>query len=279
MAPSSTSPEFELANPSDPDAFIVDLDNTDDAARTIQGTTADLIRDGYNESHQWMMNAHADPNACKPAFLIGRGWSATPGKRRRIADADIPVMAVNDYPADGPKPTYWCSGDGATSFGNRIWDDAEVMKFSPLVNKSVSCPRTDAYETRKTALDCPNVHFFHKVNDLLSLDEWLFVPYIAWGTTIHGKNVPKQFHKEGAARSSMLIGLRILWHLGYRKVYLLGCDCTPHHHPAPKYWKVMFSYIDQLKPAFDRFCYSVYQTNPDSHLRTFEFAEFDRAVA
>jgi hypothetical protein len=268
----------QLGNVSDPDVAVLDLTSTEDAVRYITGTTADLIRDGYDHPATWMHNGHANPEEDRAAFLIGRGWSATREKREKVANSGIPAMAVNDYPKGGPKPEYWCAGDGPSLYGNRIWDDPDVMKFTPYAHTKVARPREDAFEPVQTPVDATNSHFFHKVNDLLSMDEWLHVPYISWGTTVFGPDVPPQFHKEGAARSSMVIGMRLLWHLGYRRVYLLGCDCTPHHHPAPNYWKVMFHFIDQLRPVFDRWHYKVYQTNPDSHLRTFEFIDFDEAI-
>lgn len=248
------------------------------AARFISGTGMDLIRDGYDNPQRWMHNVHAQPDDHKPAFLLGRGWSLTPDKRQRIADSGIPAMAINDYPKDGPTPRYWVSGDHAGFYSNRIWDDPSVMKFSSIGQVKAHRPREDAYEAMRFSTDAPNTHFFHSVNDLMENESWLHVPFIGWGTSLHGPNTPKQFHDSGSGRSSMLLGLRLLWHLGYRKVYLVGCDCTPHHHPAPNYWKVLFHYIDQLKPTFDRFCYNVYQTNPDSHLRTFDFINFDDVV-
>jgi hypothetical protein len=266
--------DFVLGNFSDPNVAVLDIGNTENAAYYVEGTTADLIRDGYDNPQPWMHNAHADPEDDRLAFLVGRGWSATLERRQALYDLNIPTMAINDYPSDGPRPWYWCSGDGPGSFGTRIWDDPDVMKFCALGNKDEACPREDAYVPKQTPRGSPNVCFYHKVNDLLSLEEWLFLPYISWGTTLFGKNVPPQFHKEGAARSSMLVGMRILWHLGYRRVCLLGCDCTPHHHPAPNYWKVMFALIEKLKPAFDHYGYRIFHTNIDSHLRTFPFVNF-----
>lgn len=252
---------------------------TEAAQRYIYGTAADFIRDGYDNPQQWMHNVHAKPDDRGKAFLIGRGWSATAERRERIAASGIPVMAINDYPKGGPKPRYWCSGDPAGYYGNRIWDDIAVMKFAPISQIKAHRPREDAYEPMKFSVDAPNVHFFHHVNNLLEMESWLHTPYVAWGTSLFGPKTPNQFNDSGAARSSMLIGLRILWHLGYREVYLLGCDCTPHHHPAPNYWKVIFHLVDQLRPVFDRFFYNVWQLNPDSHLRSFKFADLDQVLA
>ena len=75
-------------------------------------------------------------------------------------------------------------------------------------------------------------------------------------------------------RSSLFIGLRLCWHLGYRNVMLLGCDASGGQHPAPMYWPTILYLIEQIAPTFKRFNYNVYQTNPDSHLRSFEFRDF-----
>jgi hypothetical protein len=278
--PPTPDERVSLVDPRNPAAIRLNFaELVDSADRYVDGTTADLIRDGYDDPHQWMMDGHADPAKCEPAFLIGRGWSATPEKWGRITRAGLPVMAVNNYPREF-KPRYWCSGDGPSIFGNRIWHDPEVTKFTPIGHTKTLLPREDAYAPAVMARDAPNVHFFHHVNNLMELESWLFTPYIAWGTSITGyEGGPPQLNTVGNARSSMLIGLRLLWHLGYRRIYLLGCDCTPHHHPAPKYWEVMFALIDKIAPYFKRYGLHVFQTNPDSHLRTFEFADFDDVLA
>jgi hypothetical protein len=252
----------------------VDFGTMGKAEHYIAGTTEDLIRDGYDNSQPWVHNLHARPEDYAAAFLISRGWSATMEKREAIAELGLPVMAVNDYPADGPKPWYWCSGDGPSCFSNRIWDDPDVTKFCEVRNQKFLRPRESAYEPAQYTPDAPNVHFFHQVNNLMETEAWLHVPYIAWGTSLYGPDVPPPLIEEGSARSSMLIGLRLLWHLGFRRIYLLGCDCTPHHHPAPNYWKVMFKYIEQIAEYFPGNGLHVFQTNPDSHLRTFAFADF-----
>jgi hypothetical protein len=262
----------------DSDQIIDFQEQADSAGRFISGTTAELLRDGYDDPAVWLHNGHADPENREAAFLVGRGWSATLDARRLIDGAGFPVMAINDYPKDGPKPWYWCAGDGPQYYSNRIWDDPDVMKFAPVAHTKVIRTREDVYEKERFTVDAPNVHFFNNVNNLMEVGSWLHVPYIAWGTSLHGPDTPWQFDSEGSGRSTMLIGLRLLWHLGYREVYLCGCDCDPHQHPAPKYWKVMFSFMEKLKPVFDHYGYNVYQTNPHSHLRMFDFVDLDEVI-
>lgn len=245
----------------------------------VEGTAQELIRNGYDQPLKWMHNAHAQPDDGKRAFLIGRGWSATKEKRNLLAQIHIPVMAINDYPDDQfLKPRYFCTGDPAGYFGMRVWDDPDVMKFCGMHWKDSICPRPDAYAPKRTPLDAANTFFFNHCNNEVDYESWLHVPWITWGNTIWGDEVPHQFYAKGAARSSMLVGLRLLWHLGYRKVYLLGCDCFGHQSPYPEYWNAIFDMCRQLRPTFERYCYEVYQTNADSHLRAFEFKSFEDAI-
>ena len=250
----------------------------DSAPLYISGTTSDLIRDGHGHPASWLHNSQALPDDSRAIFLLGRGWSATAERRQRLFDAGIPTMAVNDFPAEGPPPWYWCTGDPPSYFGNRIWDDPEVMKFSPVGSCRGLRPRLDAYDHSKTPVDAPNSHFFHARYDDPTYHNWLHVPWVNWGTSLFGEDTPQQWFKHGAARSSMFIGLRLCWHLGFRVVYLLGCDCTPHHHPAPMYWPTILYLIDQLAPVFRHYHYHVYQCNPDSHLRSFEITDFESGL-
>lgn len=263
-----TKPNIPL-NPNDIGTLM------DSAPIYISGTTCELIRDAYNQPVPWLHNAHAKPDDDKVIFLVGRGWSATRKRLEYLDKAGIPWMAINNYPEDGPKPRYWCTGDPPGYFGNRIWDDPDVMKFVPITSANGIRPRLDAYDHAKTPKDAPNVHFFNSCYDDPTYDNWLHTPWINWGTSMFGENTPKEWFAKGAARSSMFIGLRLCWHLGYRTVCLLGCDCTPGHHPAPMYWPTILYLAEQLKPTFDRYCYRVIQTNPDSHLRSFPIRNFD----
>lgn len=248
----------------------------DGKCTSISGSAKDLIRDAYDAPYSWLHNGYADPADRKAAFLMGRGWSATIERRQMIADAGIPVMAINDFPEDGPKPKYWCSGDPPIYFGERLWTDPDIIKFCAMTTVDRLRPRTDAYAPALKTTDAPNVHYFHAAQNSTDVESWLHTPWLNWGTSICADNVPELYY--ASARSSMLIGMRLLWHLGYREVFLLGCDCTPHHHKFPKYYETIFHHLEQIKPAFDRYGYKVYQCNPDSHLRVFEMADFVEAV-
>lgn len=268
-----------IVDPKTPGAARIDFTSTTGSSRVIEGTFADLIRDGHDHPAQWVCNLHADPEENKAAFLLGRGWSATPERRKLITRADIPAMAINDYPKDGPKPRYWCTGDPPHYFSERVWTDPDVMKFVGLHSRDGERPRDGAYAPKHLVRESPNTFFFHQATNETDAEHWLFHPYISWGSTIGCEGGPQQLYAKGAARSSMFIGMKLLFFLGYRRIYLCGCDCTPHHHAAPAYYETIIYLLNQIAQHFKRWGLQVYQTNRESFLRCFDFADFEEAVA
>lgn len=274
----ASHPELDLVAPESASAVLDfnDLLRDNPDSLYIDGTAVDLIRDAHDHPAKWLHNGCAQPDDRRKAFLVGRGWSRTPEKLQAIADAGIPWMAINEYPLDGPKPQFWCSGDPPVYFNEQMWEDPDIAKFCGMNTIDSPLSRPDAYHPLVKSVEMPNVHYFHAVQNSTEPESWLHTPWLNWGTSVCSQTVP-QFHK-ASARSSMLIGLRLLWHLGFREVYLLGCDCTPHHHDFKYYYETIFHHVEQIKPTFDRFHYSVHQTNFASHLRVFDFVKFGEAL-
>jgi hypothetical protein len=239
----------------------------------LQGQTFDVVRDGYDRSAKWTYES-ADADT---AFLVGRGWSASPLRWKSIADSGVTTMAVNDYP-QGVRPRYWCTGDPPHYFDRRIWLDPQVMKFCPFEYSHMYLPRSSAYgpDNQLTPRQCPNIHYFHKsCND----DPWEFLqtPWLSWGTLSMGEGTP-YMDERGDVRSSMLIGIRLLFHLGIRNVYLLGCDFTPTDHPNPEYYGILSTQLKTLRGVFERYGLRVLNANEDSHLRVFDIVPFEDAL-
>lgn len=91
----------------------------------------------------------------------------------------------------------------------------------------------------------------------------------------------------------LLAVLRICFILGFRNVFLVGCDF--HMSTDERYWcdeegsrnaaennnesyRKLTSYFRALKPFFDREGFNVFNTNPNSALKVFEFANLDEAL-
>lgn len=249
------------------------------AGRVCIGTAESLVIDGHGNVVPWLEDLRTRLTDGRRAFLVGRGWSATPAVWRQMTSIGIPIMAVNDIPA-GFEPAMWCTGDPPSYFNRDIWLNPRIVKFSPIEHCREFIPRLSAYgpDNQKKPVDCPNVHFFHK-NLNHDHRNFLQTPWLCWGSHWYGKNTPHCQDGNGV-KSSLLVGLRLLWHMGFNEVYLVGVDCAPHEYPYPAYIEGLNWHMERLAPVFDKAGYRVYNTNPDSHVRCFRFASVaDAAVA
>jgi hypothetical protein len=101
----------------------------------------------------------------------------------------------------------------------------------------------------------------------------------------------KQF---GGKRSVMLIAMKMLYYLGIRKVFLLGCDFnmsadSTYHFKQERHassvrgnnstYEELCHRFEQLKPIFDKLGYQVFNCNADSNLKVFPFVSFEDAIA
>jgi hypothetical protein len=131
--------------------------------------------------------------------------------------------------------------------------------------------------------ECPNVIGYRR-NEKFVAERWLFESHIGWGN-----------HKDfGGGRSVMLPALRILFLLGFRKVYLLGCDMRmteqyAYHFDEQRskgavncnmstYDRLKSEYLPSLKPYFEAEGFNVYNCNPDSELKVFPYLPFEDAI-
>lgn len=244
-----------------------------EASRIIGGTSKDLFRDALDETVGWLQSDRARRGGSQ-CFLIGRGWSATADRLKRIKSLGIPTAAINNYSRDF-RPDIWITGDPPNYFGRWIWEDVRVQKFIPWETQKIECPKEDVDRPKRTPLDQPNVHYYHHVTNI-DAENFLMTPYAAWGTTAYGPD--DKDHPHGGVRSSMIAAIRILYDLGVRTIYLLGCDFTPHEHPDPYYFSDLETQLKALIPVLERGGMTIYQTNPDAYLRCFPIVPFDEIM-
>ncbi len=130
--------------------------------------------------------------------------------------------------------------------------------------------------------DCPNV-FGYQRNEKFHAPRYLKEETINWGN-----------HKRyGGGRSVMLASLRILYLLGFRKVYLVGVDFEMtdekrYHFDEGRTeasikgnmstYSKMVQWFTELKPLFDKEGFIVKNCNPNSGLRAFPFTTVEEAV-
>lgn len=192
------------------------------------------------------------------------------------------TMSVNNA-ISSFRTDLWVSNDKPSQFVRSVWYDPKIMKFCPWSNVEERIFNSDEWKfTKFTPGECPNTWFFRR-NDKFNADTFMYEDTFNWGS-----------HKDyGGKRSVMLIALRMLYYLGIRKVFLLGCDFKmdanyTYHFKQERHdssinsnnstYLVLKERFNLLKPHFKNLGYDVYNCNPESQLQTFPIIEIDDAL-
>lgn len=232
-------------------------------------------RDGHNI---WMGDMYRGGSA----FLILGGPSFGQVDKTKLSQAGILTMGVNNSPKTF-RPNMWISVDDPSHFIKSIWLDPKITKFVPYSHSEKVIFDNEAWkELDMKAGDCPNVWYF-KRNEHFKANQFLFEDTINWGN-----------HKDhGGGRSVMLAAIRILYYLGIRTIYLLGCDFkmdenTKYHFEQDRAegsikgnnstYELLVERFQQLKPIFEDNGLNVYNCNKASGLMVFPFIEFEEAI-
>ena len=215
-------------------------------------------------------------------FLVMNGGSLAGVDLDILQSPGIMTMGVNNG-GHHIRPNFWSCVDEPYRFMPSIWLDPRITKFIPQAHFQKYLLDCDSKKLSRTRVyNCPNV-IGYKRNERFNHDTFLTESTINWGN--HGSL--------GGGRSVMLSSIRILHLLGFRTIYLLGCDF--YMDPANKYffsenrepnaisnnmnsYKIMRGYFSRLLPVFEKAGLSIFNLNPNSRLETFPFMSFDEAV-
>lgn len=224
------------------------------------------------------------------AFLIANGPS--------VLDFDLDslrsrwCMTMNN----GPKTFRGnanCTVDEPARFNKSTWLDPTIMKFMPMAhfekplwdNRLIRKDGANVQQWELSSLvagDCPNVVGYRR-NEKFHAPRWLGEETINWGN--HAKY--------GGGRSVLLAAFRILYVLGFRKVYLLGVDFEMseerrYHFPEERtassvrsnmstYGKLQ-QWFTELQPYFLKAGFIVHNCNPKSRLTAFPYLPYEEAL-
>lgn len=244
-----------------------------------------FTRDGHNVFLGDMYRGHA-------AFLICAGPSLKTHDLSLLERRGILTMAVNNA-ASVYRPHLWCSVDDPGNFCDAIWYDPGILKFIPMCHMEKSFLIRDESDELvpgpHVVGDAPAVFGFRR-NESFQAEQWLHEDTFNWGN--HSRQIDAYGNK--GSRSVMYIALRLLFYLGVRRLYLLGCDFRMEQG-KPNYafeqdrsrssvrgnnatYRVMNVRLQHLKPHFDREGFEVFNCTPDSGLTVFPHVPFDEAV-
>ena len=217
------------------------------------------------------------------AFMISNGPSLLSHDLSLLQKPGIITYGMNNGPKT-VRPTFWTCVDDPARFLKSIWLDPKITKFIPMATMEKRIFDGDKWEMMDQKVgDCPNVIGYRR-NEKFKADRFLFEDTINWGN-----------HKDyGGGRSVMLPVLRILFLLGFRNIYLIGCDFNmsennTYHFDEQRgkgavncnrktYERLMKEYLPQIKPYLDAEKVNIYNCNPDSKLDVFPFKDYNEAI-
>jgi len=217
------------------------------------------------------------------AFLICNGPSFASLDHSLLRKPGIITYGMNNG-AKSFRPNFWTCVDDPSRFLYSIWTDPCILKIIPFdhFEKRLFDNEKWAMSNIKVG-DCPNVVGFRR-NEKFVANRFLFEDTFNWGN-----------HKDyGGGRSVMLPCLRALFLMGFRKVYLLGCDFNmseeyTYHFDEQRakgavncnkstYKRLQDEYFPQLKPVFDEEGFKVYNCYKESGLKAFPYISFEDAI-
>ena len=229
----------------------------------------------------------------RSAFMICNGPSLSSGQYdlSLLKKPGVITYGVNN----GPKivrPNFHSVVDDPRRFIKSIWLDPQITKFVPHAHANKVIWDNEKWEPLKTedgkrevlVGDCPNMVYFHR-NEKFMPDRFLYEDTINWGCS--GDN--------GGCRSVMLPVIRILFLLGFRKVFLLGADFKMSENytyafnekrdkgavncNTKTYDRMQTEYFPKLKPYFEAENFYIYNCNKDSGLKVFDYVPYEEAIS
>lgn len=215
--------------------------------------------------------------------------------RRRGAIA----FGINNSPSL-IRPHLWTFVDKPLKFHDAIWRDPGVMKFvpEPQIRRSIREKDRDGFRTihrggdENVPVQCgemPGV-VAYKRNAFFRPDRWLDEPSINWGNSLKSSRE----NRNHRSLNTMFAVLKISYWLGFRVVYMLGCDFKMQADAPYAFdqggnqgkadannngYAVMSEMFAELAPRFDAAGFHVFNCNSNSGLTVFPHVPYKEAIA
>lgn len=212
-------------------------------------------------------------------FLVLGGPSTKEQDLSLLNQRGIISCAVNNVAAKNVRPNLWVCGDDPQSFCENIWLDPTIMKFISSDLSYVKPMDSKGNVLSRAAHAMPNTFIFDKISSF-SHSTFLEEPYVSWGQD--SKTECSIGLRSG--RSVMLATLKILYWLGFTRVYLLGADffmqsgeeySFDQHKTKKKIainnaaYRILAARLEALQPMFVAKKFLIANCTPNSKLNCF----------
>ena len=233
-----------------------------------------------------------------PAFLVCGGPSMRDFNWPLLEQPGILTASLNNAPLtkcyqthdlrDVFRPSLWFSVDKPQTFHEAILKDPAVAKFFKIKFRKAHKFRTWHKGHWQAASnyfggklnECPNMWYYQHCKSQ-SVDEFLRLPSPTWWANPH--------------RSVMFVAIRVLFYMGIRRIYLLGCDFKQEagassygfDDPMPlnrasyntQKLRGLDDVFSKLRPHFEEYGLQVLNCTPGGHLHAFGRVSVKDAIA
>jgi len=234
----------------------------------------------------------ADLYRGRSAFLVCGGPSLASHDLTQLQRRGILTMAVNNA-ATVVRPQLWTCVDDPGNFCDAIWRDPAIVKFAPAAHFEKPLLARDSQgqlvHSADRVRDMPAVFGYNRNEDFVA-ERFLREETFNWGN--HGKRGDADGQR--GSRSVMYAALKLLFYLGVRRVYLLGCDFRMEYgtknyafdqNRTPssikgnnRSYDVLNVRLGRLRPYFEKEGFQVLNCTPSSGLTVFPSVAFQDAV-
>lgn len=225
-------------------------------------------------------------------FLVAGGPSLDKVDVSLLGKPGVITYGLNNS-AKTFRPNLWSSVDSPSRFLTSVWLDPTIMKFcgtgkwkQPIWDHdrwaADGFPMNNDYYSETVVQDCPNVIYVQRNNNFQP-EHFLSEETANWGN-----------HKDqGGGRSVMIFAIKIIYVLGFRRLYLVGSDFRmsgdkPYSFNEQRTqgavnnnnnsYRKMTSYFTQLGPYFKTAGFEVYNCSPGSDLTVFPYMDLEKAI-
>ncbi len=228
----------------------------------------------------------------RSAFLVCGGPSLIDNDLTLLDQRGLLTCAVNNA-ATVYRSHLWVSVDNPGNFCDAIWRDPAIWKFVPQDHMdkrfTIRGSQGQLVPSEEKVGELPSVFGFRR-NEQFVAQQWLYEDTFNWGNS--SKRVDAYGNK--GSRSVMYVALKLMFYLGVRRLFLLGCDFRmsygAQNYAFPQErsrgsvrgnnssYRILNVRLQKLKPYFDFEGFEIYNCTPQSGLTVFPYMPFKQAV-